>query len=338
MKKLFQLAYDCMSTGESIVLVTIIVSSGSTPRGAGARMLVRIDGSTKGTIGGGSVEYRAQQMAMDSLRAKQSRIHGFQLMPNEVEDLGMICGGAVTVYFQYVDAADASNKALMKELCLLCDKNEDSWLITEIDDVSAWNMFPVTRLDSGLLSSELKELLLKNKYILLDHGAKKYYSEPLVKAGRVYIFGGGHIGQKLVPVLKTIGFRPILVDDKEAFTRSELFPEAEEVVCASFSEISEKINIQPCDYGVIMTRGHQNDYEVLRQLLATKAHYIGMIGSKGKIGRTYQRLIEDDGFTEADTTRINAPIGIDIGSETPSEIAISIAAQLISVRAKHQHT
>ena len=168
---------------------------------------------------------------------------------------------------------------------------------------------------------------------MLKQGQPSYYVEPLTTAGFVYIFGGGHVAQELVPVLAHIGFAPVIVEDRLDFARKELFPEAANTVVGSFSDIGARVSISKDDYVVIMTRGHQADFEVLRQALLTRATYVGVIGSRSKIATTNKRLLEA-GIPEAELSRIHAPIGLPILGETPAEIAISIAAELILHRAK----
>src|SRR5450756_1380441 len=101
MQQLFRILHNCLQT-EDAVLVTVVAGSGSTPRGAGAAMIVTKNGRQAGTIGGGAVEYRSEQMAAEILENKTNRLHDFTLTANQVEDLGMICGGSVTVYFRYL--------------------------------------------------------------------------------------------------------------------------------------------------------------------------------------------------------------------------------------------
>lgn len=338
MKKLFTEIYNCISKGENVVLVTIIAHSGSTPRGAGARMMVRESGQIAGTIGGGAIEYKAQQLAAEVLKEKRSYTRGFKLSPNEVADLGMICGGDVIVYFQFIKGNEAVNINLIKKIIELCNKDEDSWIITDITDEAAWSMGVYCNSEGvfgiNSLTKENISPLLGNRSIITTTQGKKYYAEPLTRAGRVCIFGGGHIAQELVPVLSHIGFPCLVMDDREQFACKKLFSQAESVIVGDFSHISDFVQIRPTDYIIIMTRGHQYDYILQVQALKSDACYIGVIGSKHKIAAITKRLIEE-GFSQKDIDRIYTPIGIDIKAESPAEIAISIAGQLIYVRSTH---
>ncbi|MGI5892388.1 MAG: XdhC family protein [Bacillota bacterium] len=342
MKKLFSKMYDTVLSGESVVLASVVASSGSTPRGEGAKMIVNTKGEFLGTIGGGAVEYKSQQLAKEVLKSKQSYAKGFILAPNEVADLGMICGGDVVVYFQYFAGGDQKNIELLKKIVDLFDQDVNSWLITEITDETAWNMSVYVQGqgflgDKNIDDTEIVSLLKSRNKLTVIKG-KKYYVESLTKAGKVYIFGGGHISQELVPVLAHIDFNCVVIDDRQEFANTRLFPLAEEVHLGDFYNIGASVNINSKDYIVIVTRGHKNDYDVLKQALRTDACYIGMVGSRTKIASTFKRLIEEEGFKEADLKRINTPIGLPIKAETPAEIAISIAGEMIEVRAmKNSH-
>lgn len=156
--------------------------------------------------------------------------------------------------------------------------------------------------------------------------------------GRVYIFGGGHVAQALVPALAAVDFDCIVLEDRPDFADPALFPHAADVRQIDNSRVLEEVDIQPDDRVVIMTRGHQNDLEIQAQVMRSPARYIGVIGSQAKTAALTKRLHEM-GFTDEDFANVYAPIGIPIRSETPAEIAVSIAAQLILERAgglKHE--
>jgi len=133
-----------------------------------------------------------------------------------------------------------------------------------------------------------------------------------------------------------LGFRTTVLDDREEFASRERFPSpVEVVVLEDFSDCLSKCPIDEESYLVIVTRGHLHDKAVLSQALRTRAGYIGMIGSKRKRDSIYRALL-DEGFSRDDLGRVHSPIGLDIGAETPEEIAVSIAAELIQVRSRKQ--
>jgi len=155
--------------------------------------------------------------------------------------------------------------------------------------------------------------------------------EPIFSEPTVYIFGAGHVSQQLAPLIKGVSFKVVVIDDREMFANNERFPEADEIIVSEFEKCFNKLNIDGSSYLVIVTRGHLYDGFVLEQAIKTNARYIGMIGSKKKIHTLYQNLIKK-GIAKEKLDRVYAPIGIDINSETPEEIAVSIAAELIKVR------
>ena len=325
-----------LEQGEEAVLVTIIASSGSTPRGTGSRMLVRKDGSIEGTVGGGAVEYQAIQAALKAMEDKASFAKGFTLTRNQVADIGMVCGGNVVVYFQYIRPGDQVLTGFCGQVLDALSKDEDSWLILDITDETCWQMglySPSLGL-SGIkgLGQLLEGELFGSNALQKEVDGRKFYIEPLVQAGTVYIFGGGHVAQELVPVLAHVGFRCVVMDDREAFANPQVFLQAERTVVGDMEHISDYVDIRSRDYVCVMTRGHQFDYYVQKQAMALHPYYIGIMGSRNKIRVVTDKLLAD-GFSLEEIQKCHMPIGTDIGAETPAEIAISIAGELIARRA-----
>lgn len=334
MKELFKTARKSMEKKQDLVFVTTISSSGSSPRGAGSKMLVLENGTSYGTIGGGNVEYVSIQHAREVLKQKQSCTRGFALHPDQVADLGMICGGDVVIFFQYISWENQDFYDLCTRILKSWDKNENTWLIFDITEETVWKagLYEEQEGLTGLGISDPSPLL-QTKAVQKVLDGRKYYCEPLVQKGRVYIFGGGHVAQALVPVLARLEFRCVVFDDREAFSNPQVFPEAEQCILGDFNRISDYLSIQPQDYVCIMSRGHQYDYLIQKQILTTPAYYIGVMGSRKKKEVIRQKLLAD-GFFPEDISRITTPIGLDILAETPEEIAVSIAGQLIAERAK----
>jgi xanthine dehydrogenase accessory factor len=247
----------------------------------------------------------------------------------------MICGGNVTVHYQYIDPEDQKARALFTDIAGSFDRNENVWIVRRIQNSVLTGMG--IRDGNGLRyldnapEEALKPLFTGNSEVL--SGDPAYYVEPLIRAGRVYIFGGGHVAQELVPVLSHVGFSVVVFEDREAFSDKKLFSGVTDTVLGRFDQIDASVIIHPEDYVVIMTRGHQADFDVLRQVLRTRAAYIGCIGSRKKVEATQKRLVED-GIPREELVRVHSPIGLEILAETPAEIAISIAAQLIRHRAE----
>lgn len=333
MKKMFSLMEQKLTSGENLVLVTVIASSGATPRGAGARMLVGKDGRICGTIGGGAVEYRSEKIALSLLKDQTSLEYDFSLTRDDVQNLGMICGGAVTVYFRFLPASDPQILEIVRKAVTLFDEGEDLWLLSEISDGGRLGLYTRQEGFLGISAPEHLEARLTQKpsRILMD--GRDFFAEQISASGKVYVFGCGHVAQELVPVLSHVGFRCVVLDDRPEFANRELFPTAEQVGLIDFTDIGSTVAIGEKDFVCIMTRGHAYDAAIQAQVLRTPACYIGVIGSASKKAGVFQKLREEHGFTDEDFARITSPIGLSIGAETPAEIAISIAGQMIALRA-----
>ena len=310
MKEIVETLKKRISENKNSMLVTVVAGRGSIPRKAGAYMVVGEDGRVTGTIGGGNLEYQATLMGQKLLAEKKNYLHEYNLGQEKSAELGMACGGNATVLFYFVDARE--DAAWIRQMEEAEEKKEAFWILMPLEE--------------GKIKILPEFQTFAHQSVTEIDGARFY-------AGKVYIFGGGHLAQELVPVLSHLGFRCIVSDDREEFTKPELFPGAEEIRLIDFGKLEETFTIHPEDYIVVVTRGHLCDTDAERFGLKTPAGYIGVVGSRKKTKFVTDKLLAE-GFTEEQLARVTAPIGIEIGSETPAEIAISIAAQLIEVRSK----
>jgi xanthine dehydrogenase accessory factor len=166
---------------------------------------------------------------------------------------------------------------------------------------------------------------------LVCGGQMQVYIEPLESTPRLYVVGAGHVGFNLAKLAATIGFKIHVLDDREKFANQERFPDAESVVVETIPEWLQRAEIPSSAYVVIVTRGHTHDLDALRSLAKRELRYLGLIGSKAKVKRIYDALIEE-GMPVEYLPRVHAPVGLDIGAVSPEEIAVSILAELIAVR------
>lgn len=328
MRNMLKIMESRLRSGEALVLVTVIASSGATPRGAGARMLVGREGRICGTIGGGAVEFRSQQIAAQVLEEKNSLGHDFSLTKDDVQNLGMICGGACSVYFHYLPAGDSHTRSLCRLAEAQFRAGKDLWLLTDVSGSGKMGLFTK---EMGFWGMDVPEGLAPGRH---PQRIGDIFAEQIATSGRVYIFGGGHVAQELVPVLAHVGFRCTVMDDRAEFTDPKLFPGAEAVIRGDLGRIADYFQIGSEDYVCVMTRGHAYDTQVQAQVLPCRPAYCGVIGSKFKAAGVRRTLQEAYGLTDELLDLVTTPIGLDIKGETPAEIAISIAAQMILHRAQ----
>lgn len=296
-----------MEKHHDTVLCTIIADSGSTPRGMGAQMLVGEKGLLCGTIGGGAVEGGAIRLGQTLLQERRSAVHEYKLHHNDTEDIGMVCGGDVTVHLQFIAADNAAWQTLAGEVLRRIALRQPGWL--------------VLALDGGIpaLQDEAKT-------------DSAHFSMSLPIGERAILFGAGHCSLALCPLLTTVGFRVTVVDDRPELVTRERFPTADAVVCCDLDRLADAVPVGGEDYVVVMTNGHSHDFAVQEQVLRGQYAYIGVIGSRSKTASVNQRLREA-GISETAIASVHTPIGTAIKAVTPEEIAVSIAGEMICVRA-----
>lgn len=174
-----------------------------------------------------------------------------------------------------------------------------------------------------------KDILASGKPTVIREAGSDIFIEPVQPKDRLIILGGGHIAMPLVKFASEIGFSVTICDDRPAFANEGRFPQAERVICETFDDCFDKLEVSEFDYVVIITRGHRHDTLCLRKLLSLpETFYLGMIGSKRRVEGVKEMLIEE-GFDQDRIQRIFTPIGLSIGAVTPEEISISILAQII---------
>ena len=157
------------------------------------------------------------------------------------------------------------------------------------------------------------------------------YIEPIEPSPELYVIGAGHVGYHLARLAHEVGFRINVVDDREKFANRERFPDANAVITEDIPTWIQRTALPSHAYVVVVTRGHNNDLDAMRALAPRDLRYLGLIGSRAKVARIYDVLVEE-GTSAEDLKRVHAPIGLDIGAVTPQEIAVSILAELIAVK------
>jgi xanthine dehydrogenase accessory factor len=352
MKEIFETLEQLFERKGSAVLATIIKQAGPSPRGTGAKCLIMDDGSFIGTVGGGILEARtlekAREIFDDSLPA---RLY-FSLEGTDVAETEMLCGGQVEVFLEPISALKPVHVAVFQEAGKGLSQGGGGLLVTLIDrerwqDGESPKLFlgkngeragslPKAQEIEDLLAKRLGKMMRSQLSLLPmndDEGnLVEVLVEPVMAASFLYVFGAGHVSKQIVPLADMVGFHVVVIDDREEFADPGFFPEAEEIRYIPFEGALESLAVDKSSFVVIVTRGHMHDKTVLAQSLKTGARYIGMIGSRRKRDIIYEKLLEE-GFNKQDIDRVHSPIGLDIGAETPEEIAVSIVAELIKVRA-----
>ncbi len=345
MRDLIGQLLDSVANGRSVVYCRLVETRGSTPQKAGATMLVFADGSQGGTLGGGCVEAEVKRRALAALNDGTAEIARFQLDDNYGWDDGLICGGRMQVliaalpggralnYFQAVadqlDLAEGCTEAVVFDSAASGLPSPACYLFDAQGACVAAETFA-----SGAASEPAAKITqhvapLPERPYPQAQGGVAYL--PSLPRCRLIIVGGGHIGQAVGRMAPELGFDVWVVDDRAEYVTPERFPAAQRRISGDFGNVLRELDVDSNSYCLIVTRGHNHDEEALLHLVDRGARYVGMIGSKRKIKLIFDDLL-NEGVSSESLSKVFAPLGIDIGSQTVPEIAISILAELVAHR------
>lgn len=338
-----------VAQGVSSVFCRVAETRGSTPQKAGAAMLVLPDGRQQGTLGGGCVEADVKQKALAALAESSghAQVLTFLLDDNYGWDDGLICGGRMTMLLSPVHPSSPEQTYYRhyQELLLRGQGCTEAIAFEAQDAAPAGSRFlfdgegqlvfhlSTSAIGSAItsdVSSHLKPLTARPAPYV-NQGISYLPTLPRIT---LFIVGAGHVGQAVARLASEADFDVWVLDDRETFASKERFPTAQRLLIAPIGprlmELSREA-IHPGMYALIVTRGHAHDEEALYHLATTNAGYVGMIGSKRKIKLIFEDLLAKGIPLEA-LERVHAPLGLDIGSQTVPEIAVSIVAELIACR------
>jgi len=333
-----------LKAGETCVLARIIRQAGSAPRTVGTKLFVRADGRAVGTIGGGLLEHAVLRKAHEVLASGRPAVLEVRLTGQDAAASEMICGGNVDVLIEPVSSKDAG-AAVFQAAAEMTVQGRRGVLVTALTEGRRSVLRSIIT-ETGRVIGDTPERFEAagvdpkrwtgtRRYALetMAQGAGPViFVEPVEPEAMLVLFGAGHISTFVAPFARAVGFRVSVIDDREEFANPGRFPDADRILVCPLSEAFDRIDVTPFTYLVIVTRGHVHDRDALRAALATRPAYLGMIGSRRKRDLIYAALTEE-GVAAEDLRRVHCPIGISIGAETPQEIAISIVAELIQVRA-----
>jgi xanthine dehydrogenase accessory factor len=340
----FRAIRDLIDRHRPFVLATVLDSTGSTPVKTGARAVIVEGRVVAGTVGGGAVEAEAERRAVEALASRQLDLFQFHLSAEDARQAGPICGGVMRLLLN--PAPESSALGYAGALDAL-ERHQRGLLVTTLGDgqsspaITRW--LPESDLDSvqdfpG--AKELRRCLQQASAELLPRPASavepagEVFIEPVIPRPTLILVGGGHVGQAVAAQASLVGFDVVVIEDREAFARPDLFPPGVSVRCGP---IDSELAAQPFGldtFVVLVTRGHRHDAQALEACIHRPTAYIGMIGSRRKVRLMRQDWIASGRATAEEFDRVYAPIGLDLGAVTPPEIATSVVAQLIAVRRK----
>ena len=355
MRKILSILMERMAAGQPTTYCRLVETRGSTPQKPGAMMLVFPDGNQAGTLGGGCVEAEVKRRAISALQSQQAEIVSFQLDHDYGWDDGLICGGRMKVLMEPLADAEGADyfRELHKLICAGAGSTEAIVFANDTIELPVPSSFLYdanNELVASMLAGEsvtagkesahpqrnerAQQLIARARPLSqrprphAEHGVAFL---PILPRCRLVIVGGGHVGQAVADLAAQLDFDVCLVDDRPEYVSAERFPHAAERVSGPLAQVLSDLQITGDTYVLIVTRGHNHDQDALYHLVDRGARYVGMIGSRRKIKMIFENLLAE-GVESSALQQVHAPVGIDIGSQTVAEIAVSIAAELVAHR------
>lgn len=318
-------ALEWKAEGRGVAVATVVETWGSAPRPVGSRLIINGEGNFLGSVSGGCVEGDVIAEALDVIETDGRRMLEFGVADETAWRVGLSCGGRIKVSIESIDARRA-------DLLAACDAERAARRACAlITDVASGEQRLVRAADVGAdpLANILKERLRFGKSGLAAIGGKEYFVAAQIPATRLIAIGAVHIAQALAPVAKLVGFDMIIIDPRTAFATAERFPDAR--LFADWPDaVLPSLQLDFYTAAALLTHDPRIDDQALIQALRANCFYIGALGSSKTHAKRLERM-RAAGFGEEDLKRIHAPIGLAIGAESPSEIAVAIMAEVVAV-------
>ena len=339
--------------GEGLALAALVETEGSAPQVPGASAIFSAAGLVAGTVGGGLLEARVEAIAKEALRDGKARLVTIRLDAEPSDMEGAICGGSAKVLIDpgvgagravFESALDGFRKRRPGVLASLIAPGHGDLVSVERRFIGAGSASVARTGPSSFDADAFAGLGPEILAAALEDGRPRFvksegrltFIEPVRPLPRLIIAGAGHVGRAVARLGSLLDWSVTVIDDRPEFANVANVPEADEVVVGDIGEAVGNVEDSSDNSFVIVTRGHRKDAEALRAAIGRPAAYIGMIGSRRKIEIMRGEFLES-GWATADTwAEVHAPIGIEIGSKTVEEIAVSIAAELVLVRSKRK--
>ena len=330
---------------ERIALATVVTVVGSAPRATNAVLAVSESGEITGSVSGGCVEPAVIEDGMRAIRNGKPKLLTFGITAEQnVEQIGLSCGGEIRVFVERMDGTERLARALREEEPVVratiiaapdAEKNllGASALIGESEHLG--DPLPLATLQSQV-EADARTLLQagfseSRAYEVEPGGAYEVFYAVYPAPPRLVIVGAGHISIPLSRIAKTLGYRVTVVDAREAFATQQRFPDADDLIVEWPDEVLSRLPLRASTAVAVLTHDDKFDVPALRVALQSKSGYVGAIGSRGTREQRNERL-RATGITDEQIARIHGPIGLDLGASTPEEIALAIMAQIVATR------
>ena len=346
-----------LETERSVAVATIVRTRGSSPREVGARMLVKADGATDGTVGGGCGEAEVWRTALEVMADEQPRMVVVDLTNEIAINTDGVCGGILDIFVEPWHRNGTNMASTMLDAVARHRVAATATVVSSQRGLPATLGEKLLLIDGDVRSggfawAALQARVLADAPTVLATGEAQTRTyrfdvgdDPeIASAGQVSVFfdlalpkptlvviGAGHVAVPIAQIGRLLDFEVVVVDDRPSYANAERFPDADRIIVDDFATALDDIEITPTTYVVLVTRAHTYDVHALRKIVRKPAAYIGMIGSRRRVYAVF-KLLRDEGVPVDDLLRVHAPIGLDIKTETPGEIAVSVGAEILKAR------
>jgi len=326
--------------GAVIATATVVQTWGSSPRGVGAKMAVTSGGRMVGSVSGGCVENAVVELGIESLKSERPQLLHFGVADETAWEVGLACGGSIDVFVKPLDPE------LFEKMYALLMSEDSGVLLTVIrghEELLGREMLVV---DGGIihgpLGNEWDSIVLNLAHDVLSQGVSRrvslsedveVFAEAILPPPTLIVVGGVHIAIALVFMAKTLGYRTVLIDPRRAWGSEERFPHADNLIQSWIDEAFGQIQIHRSTAIAMLTHDPKIDDPALKIALNSSAFYVGALGSKTTNAKRRERLLSE-GMTEEQISRLRAPIGLDIGAQTPEEIALAVMSEVVAAHRK----
>ncbi len=325
--------------GEPVALATVLQTWGSSPRQAGAKMAITAAGEFAGSVSGGCVEAAVIEVGQQVLQSSEPRYLHFGVADETAWEVGLACGGRLDVF---VEPLDADQFDFLYQL-LSGERTASSVTLVKAEPEQLGRKM-IIDLDNpdhraGSLSAEAALELAKSTLeptlheLTLDQSAAEAFVDPIPPSPTLIMIGGVQISIALAELAKVMGFRTIIVDPRRAFATDARFPGVDRLLPVWPGEAFEQVPLNRSTAVVTLTHDPKIDEPALSLALPSQAFYVGALGSRRTQQRRRERLREA-GLDETDLERLHGPVGIELGGDTPEDIALSIMAEIVAVKSR----
>jgi xanthine dehydrogenase accessory factor len=347
MTDIFETIERWLADGQRVVRATVTSVEQSAPRGPGAWMAVNERGEVAGSVSGGCVEGAVYEEAQDVFKTGRPRWVTYGISDDQAISVGLTCGGTIHVFISLIahGGFERIAEAIRKDVPIALATRLDGPEISEamlVGREERMGSVGSPGLDHAVIE-EARALLMQGESEIRSFGAEgepvgsdvKIFIQSFAPRAHMYVFGAIDFTKAMVHVGKDLGYQVTVIDARPVFATRARFPEADDVVVEWPDEFLGHAPVDERTALVILTHDVKFDVPVMEVALKTQAGYIGAMGSRKTQANRFAEL-RAKGYSEEQLARISAPIGLDIGARTPEETAISIAAEMIALRAGKQ--